>query len=152
MARLKEHQFGDDKSANLELLKNFQREWMEIGHVPMKEKDKLHNEFRALVNEHLDKLKISEVEMSTVNFKAKFDHLRNDPNANRVIGKEREFLATKITKMKEEITLWENNIGFFAKSKSALIVKEEFENKINKAKSELKVLEAKMKILKQQGS
>ncbi len=151
MTRLKEHQFGDDKSANLEVLKNFQREWTEIGHVPMKEKDKLHNEFRALVNEHLDKLKISEVEMSTVSFQAKFDHLKNDPNARRVIGKEREFLATKITKMKEEITLWENNIGFFAKSKSALIVKEEFESKISKAKSELTVLEAKMKILKQQG-
>jgi hypothetical protein len=152
MTRLKEHQWGDDKSANLEVLKNFQREWTEIGHVPMKEKDKLHNEFRALVNEHLDKLKISEVEMSTVSFQAKFDHLKNDPNARRVIGKEREFLATKITKMKEEITLWENNIGFFAKSKSALIVKEEFESKISKAKSELKVLEAKMKILKQQGA
>ena len=151
MARLKEHQFGENKSANLDILKTFQREWTEIGHVPMKEKDKLHNEFRALVNEHLDKLKISEVEMSTVSFAAKFDHLKNDPNARRVIGKEREFLATKISKMKEEIILWENNIGFFAKSKSASVVKEEFENKINKAKSELKVLEAKMKILKQQG-
>ncbi len=151
LARLKEHAFGEDKSANLETLKNFQREWTEIGHVPMKEKDKLHNEFRALINTHLDKLKISEVEMSTVSFQAKFDHLKNDPNARKVIGKEREFLATKITKMKEEITLWENNIGFFAKSKSALIVKEEFESKINKAKNELKVLEAKMKILKQQG-
>jgi len=150
MARLKEHQFGNDKSANLEVLKNFQREWTEIGHVPMKEKDKIHNEFRALVNEHLDKLKISEVEMSTVSFQAKFEHLKNDPNARRVIGKERDFLAAKITKMKEEITLWENNIGFFAKSKSALIVKEEFESKISKAKSELKVLEAKMKIIRQQ--
>ena len=152
MTRLKENQFGADKSANLEILKNFQREWTEIGHVPMKEKDKLHHEFRALVNEHLDKLKISEVEMSTVSFQAKFDHLKNDPNARRIVGKEREFLAVKITKMKEEITLWENNIGFFAKSKSALVVKEEFESKINKAKSELKVLEAKMKILKQQGA
>jgi hypothetical protein len=152
MTRLKEHQFGTDKSANLEVLKNFQRDWTEIGHVPMKEKDKLHHEFRALVNEHLDKLKISEVEMSTVSFQAKFDHLKNDPNARRIVGKEREFLAVKITKMKEEITLWENNIGFFAKSKSTSVVKEEFESKINKAKSELKVLEAKMKILKQQGA
>ncbi len=152
MTRLREYQFGDNKSANLDVLKAFQREWTEIGHVPMKEKDKLHNEFRTLVNEHLDKLKISEVEMSTVSFQAKFDNLKNDPNARRVIGKEREFLATKITKMKEEIILWENNIGFFAKSKSASVVKEEFENKISKAKSELKVLEAKMKILKQQGA
>jgi hypothetical protein len=152
MGRLKEHQFTTDKSANLEILKNFQREWTEIGHVPMKDKDKLHNEFRALINEHLDKLKINEVEMSTINFQAKFDHLKGDPNARHMISKEREFLATKISKMKEEIILWENNIGFFAKSKSALIVKEEFENKINKAKSELKVLEAKMKILRQQAS
>ncbi len=152
LARLKEHKFTNDKSANLEVLKNFQREWTEIGHVPMKDKDKLHNEFRALINEHLDKLKINEVEMSTMNFQAKFDHLKNDPNARHMISKEREFLATKITKMKEEIILWENNIGFFAKSKSALVVKEEFENKINKAKSELKVLEAKMKILRQQAS
>jgi len=150
MTRLREYEFGTDKSANLEVLKNFQREWTEIGHVPMKDKDKLHNDFRALINEHLDKLKIDNVEMSTVNFQAKFDHLKNDPNARHVISKEREFLAVKISKMKEEIILWENNIGFFAKSKSATLVKEEFENKINRAKSELKVLEAKMKILKQQ--
>ena len=151
MKRLREYAFTDDKPANLEALKNFQREWTEIGHIPIKEKDKLQNEFRTLINEHLDKLKISEVEMSTMNFQARVDHLKNDPNARRVISKEREFLSSKITKMKEEITLWENNIGFFAKSKSAAIVKEEFENKINKAKSELKVLEAKMKILRQQG-
>ncbi len=152
MNRLKEYQFGEDKAANLEVLKNFQREWTEIGHVPIKEKDKLHNEFRALINSHLDKLKISEMEMSTVSFQARVDHLKNDPNARRMIGKERESLATRITRMKEEITLWENNIGFFAKSKSAALVKEEFENKINKAKSELKVLEAKLKILRQQGA
>ncbi|MEI7980587.1 MAG: DUF349 domain-containing protein [Bacteroidota bacterium] len=151
MQRLREFQFTDNKPANLEALKNFQREWTEIGHIPIKEKDKLQNEFRSLINENLDKLKISEVEMSTVNFQARVDHLKGDPNARRVMGKEKEFLATKISKMKEEIILWENNIGFFAKSKSAALVKEEFENKINKAKSELKVLEAKMKILRQQG-
>ncbi len=150
ITRLKGHQFNDDKAANLEALKNFQREWTEIGHVPMKEKDRLYAEFRTLINSNLDKLKISDVEINTVNFQARFDHLKGDPNAQRIIGKEREFLANKISKMKEEITLWENNIGFFAKSKSASVVKEEFENKISKAKSELKVLEAKMKILRQQ--
>ncbi len=150
MKRLREFAFSDDKTANLEVLKNFQREWTEIGHIPIKEKDKLQNEFRTLVNEHLDRLKISEVEITALTFQTKFEGMKNDPNARRVMTREREFLAIKITKMKEDINLWENNIGFFAKSKSALVVKEEFENKINKAKSELKVLEAKMKILKQQ--
>jgi len=46
--------------------------------------------------------------------------------------------------------LWENNIGFLAESKNAAILKQEFEKKINKAKTELKVMEAKVKILKNQ--
>jgi hypothetical protein len=49
--------------------------------------------------------------------------------------------------MKEEILLWENNIGFFANSKQANVLKAEFEAKINHAKDELAKLEAKMKFL-----
>jgi len=88
--------------------------------------------------------------MSTVNYQTRMDTLKNDPQARRIIFKERETLSGKISKLREDINLWENNIGFLAKSKNAQILKEEFEKKINKAKSELKVLEAKLKILKQQ--
>jgi len=150
LKRLKEFEFGEDKNANLEVLKNFQREWTEIGHIPIKEKDRLYNEFRSLVSDHLDRLKISEIEISTMNYQSRMESLRNDPNARRVIGREKELLLNKINKMKEDVNLWENNIGFLAKSKNAAILKEEFEKKINKSKSELKVMEAKLKILKQQ--
>ena len=40
----------------------------------------------------------------------------------------------------------ENNIGFFAKSKNAELMRAEYEKKINKAKEDLKVLEEKLKI------
>ena len=50
----------------------------------------------------------------------------------------------------EDINLWENNIGFLANSKNAAILKEEFEKKINNAKSEVKVMEAKLKLLRAQ--
>ena len=150
MKRIREFEFGNDKNINLEVLKNFQREWTEIGHIPIKEKDRLHNEFRSLINEHLDRLKISEVEISTINFQSKFENMKNDPQARRLIGREKEILSGKITKMREDINLWENNIGFLAKSKNAALLRDEFEKKINKAKSELKVMEAKLKILKQQ--
>ena len=61
---------------------------------------------------------------------------------------EREVLVGKINQMKEDVNLWENNIGFLANSKNAAILKDEFEKKINKTKSEVKVLEAKLKMLK----
>jgi hypothetical protein len=148
--RLKELAFGADKNENLNILKNFQREWTEIGHIPIKEKDKLQNEFRTIINECLDKLKISEVEMTAVSYQNHLDSLKNDPQSKRLIGKEREILAGKISKMKEDINLWENNIGFLANSKNAAILKEEFAQKINKAKSDVKVMEAKLKLLKTQ--
>jgi hypothetical protein len=148
--RLKETQFGANKNENLTLLKNFQREWTEIGHIPIKEKDKLQNEFRSLINEYLDKLNISEVEMTALSYQTHLESLKNDPQSKRLIGKEREILSGKIVKMKEDINLWENNIGFLAKSKNAVILKEEFEKKINKAKSEVKVMEAKLKLLRSQ--
>ena len=150
LERLKSGPFGEDKNENLEILKNFQREWTDIGHIPIKEKDKLHNEFRAIINQHLDRLKISEVEISTISYQSKIDSLKHDPQAKRLISREREILSGKILKMRDDINLWENNIGFLAKSKNSVLLKEEFEKKINKAKSELKVMEAKLKLLKSQ--
>ena len=148
--RLKESSFGPDKNENLNILKNFQREWTEIGHIPIKEKDRLQNEFRTLINDCLDKLKISEVEMTALSYQNHVESLKNDPQSKRLIGKEREILSGKIVKMKEDISLWENNIGFLANSKNAVLLKEEFEKKISKAKSDVQVMEAKLKLLRTQ--
>lgn len=148
--RMKEFQFGSNKNENLEALKNFQREWTEIGHIPFKDKDRLQNEFRKIVNSHLDALKISEVEITALTYKTKVESMKSDPQSRKLMSRERELLTGKIIKMKEDLNLWENNIGFLANSKNAAILREEFEKKINKAKSELKVMEAKLKILRTQ--
>ena len=148
--KLKDHQFSENKSKNLDDLKGFQREWTQIGHVPFKERDRLQNEFRKLVNQHLDKLKISELEMTAVSYQTKMESMKSDPQGRRMITRERETLTVKISKLRDDINLWENNIGFLANSKNANILRVEFEKKIEKAKSDLKVMEAKFKILRQQ--
>jgi hypothetical protein len=90
------------------------------------------------------------VEITAVTYQNHLDSLKNDPQSKRLIGKEKEILTGKILKMKEDINLLENNIGFLANSKNAAILKEEFEMKINKAKSDVKVMEAKLKMLRSQ--
>jgi hypothetical protein len=45
--------------------------------------------------------------------------------------------------MSEDVTLWENNLGFLANSKNADILRQEFERKIHKTKQEIKLIEAK---------
>ncbi|MBN1198498.1 MAG: DUF349 domain-containing protein [Bacteroidales bacterium] len=149
LTKLKDHQFSENKNKNLDDLKTFQREWTQIGHVPFKERDRLQNEFRQLVNKHLDKLKISEVEMTSISYQTRMESMKNDPQSRKLITRERETLSQKISKLRDDINLWENNIGFLANSKNANILKAEFEKKIDSAKNELKVMEAKMKILRQ---
>lgn len=145
--KVKAHEYSKDNNENLNTLKEYQRQWMEIGHVPIKEKDKIQNEFRKTINEQFDKLNISRKVKSTMGFKSKIDNLKNSPNADNIIYKERNFLVNKINGLQNDIKLWENNIGFFASSKKADVLKSEFEKKIEKAKADIAIMEEKLKIL-----
>ncbi|MCK5839119.1 MAG: DUF349 domain-containing protein, partial [Bacteroidales bacterium] len=144
--------FSDVKKENLNIIKEFQREWMAIGHVPIREKDILHNEFRSAINKHYDKLNIDAVEISSFNYKTKLESVKKSPDGYKIFKRERGHFSNKLNQMREDIMLWENNIGFLADSKNAQILKVEFEKKINNAKKELIILEAKLKILNEQNT
>ncbi len=147
--KIKTYNYSDNNNKNLELLQNFQREWMEIGHVPIKEKDKIQGDFRKAIDEQFEKLNISKKVKNTMAFKSKIDNVKEAPNADNIIYKERSFIINKISHLKSDINLWENNIGFFASSKKADVLKSEFQQKIDKAKQEIEILEEKLKILKE---
>jgi hypothetical protein len=148
--KVKTFEIGDDRNQAVEALKDFQRQWMEIGFIPIKEKERLQNEFRSVINKHFEKLKMESFSMGAQNYKNRLERMSKDaPDAGRVISKERNFLVGKIQQLQEDIKLWENNIGFFAASKTANLLKTEFEKKINKAKEELALYEAKLKMLRE---
>jgi len=71
---------------------------------------------------------------------------KDDPSANDKVRRERLTLQNRIQKLRDEIAAMENNIGFFSNSKNSELMRAEYEKKINKAKEDLKVLEAKLKI------
>jgi hypothetical protein len=123
---------------------------MSIGHVPIKEKDAVQNEFRSIVDEKLEQLKINEMEISTMNFKNRIENMKDGGDANRAMYRERTQLVNKITKLNDDINLWENNIGFLAESKNANLLKREFDKKIQRAKQDVALLNAKLKILNEQ--
>ena len=98
----------------MEILKGFQREWMDIGHVPMKEKDKLNNQFREAINKRLDELKISAREIETLQYRSRVEQMKKGSGGGKSLGKERSFLQSKISQLKSDINTWENNLGFLA--------------------------------------
>lgn len=142
---VKEFQFGQNKEENLNAIKDFQRQWSEIGYVPSNEKERLQKEFRAAINSHFEKLQIDAQEFKLNSFKERLSH----SDDHKSVSKEKRFLLDKIQKLKEEIKLWENNLGFLANSKQADILKAEFEKKMENARKEIALEEAKLKMIDQ---
>ncbi|MCK7531026.1 MAG: hypothetical protein MZV63_08280 [Marinilabiliales bacterium] len=65
----------------------------------------------------------------------------------RKVRNEREKFYSKIKQLESDIVLWENNIGFFAKSANADTMIREVQEKIADAHRNIKILEEKVKLI-----
>ncbi|MCH5243478.1 MAG: DUF349 domain-containing protein [Lentimicrobiaceae bacterium] len=133
----------ENREALLVAVKELQRKWTEIGHVPMKDKDRLYADFRAAIDE---KFKVFGSKMP--NGLQVLSDVNTPEDAALLSNKDIAKLNTRIQQLKSDITLWENNMGFISQAKSSDVLRKEFENKIRRAKEELALLEAKRKIIR----
>lgn len=145
IAELKAHQFGDNRDENLAAIKDFQRRWAEVGFVPMAEKERLQKEFRGEIDRIFEQLKISAREAEETAFRERIRNAGGD--ARKFVNSERQELQEKIEKLRSDLNLWENNLGFLASSKQADLLKQEFEKKMQGARQQIALLQAKLRIL-----
>ena len=143
---IKAFELSSNRNENMDAIKAFQKRWIEIGYVPMKHKDAINKEYRGLIDGLFDMMRKNQNEASTNEFREMMETWKDDPNAGDRVRKEGNKLQTRIQKLREEIAVLENNIGFFSNSKNSELMRAEYEKKINKAKEDLKVLEEKLKI------
>ena len=141
------YEFGEDRNANLDAMKAYQKEWLEIGFVPRADKDRIYTEYRNAINKRFAELKVSADDMRQSRYQSRLDDIMRNPNADKLIDKEKNFLTTKLARLKDDIVLWENNLGFFSNSKNAEILTAEFRKKIESAKKEVANLEYKIKMM-----
>lgn len=139
---------SEDIPSNFESLKEFQRRWAEIGFVPMKDKERIQKEYREIIDAQFQKIKGSDAERKIVKFKGWVES--NTGRGDKKFRAERDKLIGKIRQLESDISVWENNIGFFAKSKNADALIKEVNNKINKAKEEIALIEEKINLIDSQ--
>jgi hypothetical protein len=144
---LKAIKLPTDKNEALSILREFAKRFNEIGHVPMKEKDAVYNAYKQALDSHYQQLKLEGEEKEKAMFQAKLDTIKANPNADKLIGNEKREIHDKINKLKAEILQFENNLGFFAKSKGADSLRKEVESKINHTKRKIEELKRKLSML-----
>jgi hypothetical protein len=147
IAQIQAFKVTEDMEESLNKLKEFQRQWAEIGFVPLKKKDELQKNYREAINKHFEGLKIDNSKKNILKFRSKIDSIQGNPRGENKIRFERDKLFNQLKQLEGDITLWENNIGFFAKSKNAEQLIKDVERKVEKAKAEMKVLEEKIRMI-----
>ncbi|MGD9928523.1 MAG: DUF349 domain-containing protein [Mangrovibacterium sp.] len=144
---IKNYKLTKDEDADLAQMRDFQRRWTEIGHVPFKEKDKIQNEFRDAINLHFDHLKIDDQKRNLLKFKSKMTNFSGSSRGQNKMRFERDKYVTKLKQMENDLALLNNNIGFFANTKNAESLIDDVNKKIQTTQEKIEFLKEKIRII-----
>ena len=145
-ALIEEMKAADIKAGGFDMVKEFQRRWSQIGFVPIKQKDALQKEYKAIVDGMFATLRSSERDRSMNRFKERVSNMKG----GNQLRSERERLYNKIKQMEQDIALLENNIGFFSKSKNAEALIADVREKIARSKRDMAELIEKVRLIDEQ--
>ena len=120
-----------DEAADAEACKGFSERWQQIGHVPFKDKDEVNDAYRSAIREKFPRSSASSP--------------RSGSRPGRAPRSEKDILMDKYRALQQDITTYENNIGFFAASKNSEPLIKQMQERIEQAKAELKELEEKIR-------
>jgi hypothetical protein len=149
--RVKQYSSNGDRQSALATLKDFSEEWDSIGHVPFKEKDKIFHDFRTALDEKYKLLQVNARDREHMQFAQRVEKLKTGgADAGKTVSKEIRFLKERIDQLRQTVSTYENNLGFFGKSNSNKVnpLKLEVESKLAKTREELNALLEKLSVLK----
>ncbi|MBO6187085.1 MAG: DUF349 domain-containing protein [Prevotella sp.] len=121
-------------------------EYQQIGHVPFKEKDKLYEEYHAVLDKLYKDLNISVAKRRLSKFK---DNLKQvAERGENALDNERSRLMRQYEQLKQEVQTYENNLGFLnASSKKGNSLIDEMNRKVQKLKDEVQLVRDKIKAI-----
>lgn len=139
--------YTDNSETDLNNLKQFQKEWVEIGHVPEDKKNIIQDKYRKAINNAFNSLKVDDKKKENIKFKMRIENIMQQQDSRDKLYFERETLNKKLHQIEAELKTLENNIGFFSKSKNSESLLKDFTTKIEESKKESSIIKEQIKYL-----
>lgn len=134
-----------DRAEAIEKINALRARWQETGHVPFKEKDKIHDTYREVVRQLFDKYDVHEKRQRMDSFQSSIDAISSD---RAKLLRERDRMMRAYESRKSELATYENNLSFLsARSRSGASMLGEIERNIERLKNSLKELEEKIQLI-----
>ena len=125
------------------------KEYNAIGFVPRKNIKEAAARFNEAVEGYIAKMGDEGVDLDDFMFRLNLNRIQADPNSNRVLNKKEHGIRKQISDLENNITLWKNNLEFFAASRTADKLKNQFDEKIEKAELEIEKLKKRLSIIRE---
>ena len=130
----------------LEKVQSLVEEYNAIGHVPFKEKDKVYEEYHAVLDKLYKDLNISVAKKRLNNFKQNLKQVAE--RGESALDNERARLFRQYEAIKQEVQTYENNLGFLnASSKKGNSLIDEMNRKVQKLKDDMNLVREKIKAI-----
>ena len=145
IAKLKD--IAEEAGENIqEKVQTLVEEYNAIGHVPFKEKDKIYEEYHAVLDKLYKDLNISVAKRRLNNFKQNLKQVAE--RGENALDNERARLFRQYEAIKQEVQTYENNLGFLnASSKKGNSLIDEMNRKVQKLKDEVQLVRDKIKAI-----
>ncbi|MBQ7426988.1 MAG: DUF349 domain-containing protein [Prevotella sp.] len=138
---------AEEASDNIqEKVQSLVEEYQAVGHVPFKEKDKLYEEYHAVLDKLYKDLNISVAKRRLNNFKQNIKQVAE--RGSNALDNERARLFRQYEALKQEIQTYENNLGFLnVSSKKGNSLIDEMNRKVQKLKDDMNLVREKIKAI-----
>ncbi len=136
--------------SSLNLLSAFKSEWSSIGFVPKKDMQAIQKRYINAINTYVSAIgQLSTKEKEQAVLESEVELVRDGGDGGRNLFRKENDIKRKISQLENDISLWQNNIEFFAKSKTSDRLKAEFERKISSAQDQLNDMKHQLSIIQE---
>ena len=162
--RLKDKEFRQNLKLKKEVCKNIEKltqsetvtmedfyrlkdQYFEVGFVPRQSMNEIIEQFLLSIDKFFQNVNIQSVskdDLSNMEHEIHLEILERMPNTSRRLQRKEQNINKKIFNLENDISLWINNLQFFANSKNADRLKNEFNSKIETANKKLTLLKQQL--------
>ena len=141
---------AEAKSTDVDAFLDLQEEYESIGFVPRAAISKVKNAYTEATDRFLDNAgDLSEEEKERLRLQSQISRIKSAPDSDRKLRHKENNIRRQISKIENDISIWKNNLEFFASSKNADKLKNNFTEKIDEAEAELEKLREQLRIVQE---
>ncbi|MCF6359450.1 MAG: DUF349 domain-containing protein [Cyclobacteriaceae bacterium] len=133
---------------HIEDLKQKSKDFNAVGYVPRKDIGSIKDKFSEAVETFINALSGDEALKNSLRMNIELGSIMGSKNSENVIYGKEQNIRRQVQQLENDVSLWKNNLEFFANSKNADDLRKDVNLKIEKAETKVISLKEQLKVLR----